>query len=166
MIVVKDKLNKVLTVIIIILIIIIGVIIVFKYFVKKEENYNPAKIIDFAYEIETEKGSCGKNKSYYKLEDGRTIYTNCLKEININDFKEVRSLKDTLKDDENIIERIINALNEHGEVQEYFKAKIYIDEGELGFSNEGLKILVCDSSKNKNIYIGSLEADFNKDMCE
>ncbi len=160
----KDKLNKVLTVIIIILIIIIGIIIVFKYFVKKEGK--PPVIIDFAYEIETEKASCGKNNSYYKLEDGRTIYTNCLKEININDFKEVRSLKDTLKDDENIIERIINALNEHGEVQEYFKAKIYIDEGELGFSNEGLKILVCDSSKNKNIYIGSLEADFNKDMCE
>ncbi len=159
----KDKLNKWLTIIIIILIIVIGIIVIFKYFGKVDKTL-PGE--DFAYKIETTKESCTKDNKYYELKDGRIIYTNCLKDIKINDYKEVRSLKEVLKDDENIMEEIINILNDNGEVQEYFKAKIYIDEGESGFSNEGLKILVCDNAKNKNIYLGSLEADISKDMCE
>ena len=162
----KERLNKVLTIIIVILIIIIGLLIIFKYFVKSEGNAKPPVIIDFLYQIETKEGKCGKNDNYYKLADGRTIYTNCLTEINVNDFHEVKSLQDYLKDREETIDEIINALEEHGEVQEYLNAKIYIDEGEMGFSNHGLKVLVCEEKQNKDIYLGSLEADFSKDMCD
>lgn len=120
----------------------------------------------YAYTIETIKtNQCSNNKTLYLSRENQNIYTYCLDSIKINDGNNLIELKDYYKENNNVIEEIINTLDIIN-IYEDGGSTLYRDNNK-DFTNNGLSIIKCNNiSGNQDIYIGSINMEYEDDFCE
>ena len=132
---------------------------------------SPDEIKEFVFNIQTkETNKCNDEKKlYYTLKDNRKIYTYCLDAIYIYDYENAPvDLKEYLNDndDTKIMQEIINTLeltttaNDGG-------SSVYKDNGNSGFTNNGLTIISCKTKDgNNDIFIGPKNMDNDVNVCQ
>lgn len=126
----------------------------------------PKPVISYSKKIETmESNICDKEELYY-AGDNFNIYTYCIKSIILDDGKEKLELKDIIKDDNNIIDEIINELIPKNTLKDG-GTTIYKDSMTKNFTNNGLTVIKCNTlSGNRDIYIGPNSMQFEEHFCK
>lgn len=126
----------------------------------------PKPVISYSKKIETDESNiCDKEELYY-TGDGYNIYTYCIKSIILDDGKEKLELKDIIKDNNNIIDGIINELIPKDTLKDG-GTTIYKDSMTKNFTNNGLTVIKCNTlSGNRDIYIGPDSMEFEEHFCK
>lgn len=123
-------------------------------------------VIKYSKKIETsESNICDKEELYYIGYD-YNIYTYCIKSIVLDDGKEKLELKNAIKNDNNVIDEIINELIPKDTLKDG-GTTIYKDSMDKNFTNNGLTVIKCNTlNGNRDIYIGPDSMQFEEHFCK
>lgn len=110
--------------------------------------------------------NCSGNKDLYLGLENQNVYTYCLDNIRVVVGNDIMELKDYYKENNRIIDEIINSLD-YVDTYKDGGSKLYRDNGDDGFTDNGLSIIKCNTvAGNKDIYIGPLNMEYRDDFCK
>lgn len=107
--------------------------------------------------------NCDKLPKLYYTFQNQKIYTYCLDSIMINDKDKKQELKDYMKEDPTIIEKIIEQMKQKD---------IYKDGGTKKYTNHTITVIKCNKimgsghQRNTDIYIGNRMMGYEEGFCE
>lgn len=107
--------------------------------------------------------NCDKRPKLYYVFQNQKIYTYCLDSIIINDKNKTVELKDYMKDNPNILEKIVEQMKQKD---------IYKDGGTKKYTNHTITVIKCnkiigsDHQRNTDIYIGNRMMGYEEGFCE
>ncbi len=121
---------------------------------------------NYEYKIKVnENNLCDKEQLYYEGDD-YNIYTYCINSITIYDGNSVKSLKDMIVENNNIIDKIISELIPKDTIYDG-GTTIYKDGGTKKIASNGLTIIKCNTlDGNRDIYIGADSLEFQDNFCK
>ena len=114
------------------------------------------------FTIKTKEDETSTTSKLYYYNGATKIYAYGLKEINVKDKGQTKSLDKALDKDISVIDKMTNYL---------FVSKVmpsftqYVDMEETNFSDNGLSIIRCQKQDNTDIYIGPRTMEFQEDFC-
>ena len=114
------------------------------------------------FRVKTKEDKSLTTSELYFYNDTTKVYTYGLKDINVKNKGQTKSLKETLDKDVSVIDKVINYLFVSDVTSSFIQ---YVDLEETNFSDNGLSIIKCQIEDNTDIYIGPRTMKFQEDFC-